>query len=107
MEMLTEAFKFGILQDCGNLMLILRSNGRTMDEFIDWLEEKKKAINKDSIAHRDCPNCGSPVRLYRVNSKKCNQVGGDYTVQWWCRSCHWDEFSNKSIREELEPYMVK
>lgn len=118
-----EAFRFGTLQECRSVILKLEGNGISHDEFFKWLGEEGKRIEplrefppQPEIPHpprrqlrRRCPECGAWMRVFSVNDKPGNMVGGAWRSQWLCtnRKCYWDEYSIKSVREEAESYIVE
>lgn len=118
-----EAFRFGTLQECRSVIRALEKNGISYDEFSNWLDEEAERT-KDARTpppmpkipypprrqlRRRCPECGAWMRVFTVNDKPGNMVGGGWRSQWLCtnRKCYWDEYSTKSAREEAEPYIVE
>lgn len=108
----------GMLQDMIVVLREIEKSGGSVADFIALaeqhylerrmlaLEEMKRlaAMSADyrMVAPR-CPECGSRMGLYRVNSVAGNQVGGPWKSMWQCADlmgCGYEEFSERDYEEE-------
>ncbi len=83
MKKLTEAWAFATLQELRTLYLHLKQHGRTMREFVSYVD---KAEQVTAVVKR-CPQCNRVMDLYNVNSTPRDQVGGNWKSQWFCSHC--------------------
>ncbi len=104
-----EAFKYNTLQDVYVLIHHLFQFDIGIDEFVGYIDE----VKRDRVGHQDalesggvpitnCPKCGKAAYIYMVNSKKCDQIGGDYKTQIKCIDqylCGYDGFSPATVYE--------
>lgn len=116
-DKLLEAFPFGLLQDCKNVMQILARNGFSQEDFFEWLKDKSKRIlpvprsaermrPARAVLHRLCPGCEERfLRLQRVNDRPERMVGDLWKCQWYCSVCGWEEYSERELNEEAKPYI--
>ena len=94
---LFNAFNLRELQTVLTIKHVLDSKNFSLDSIQEYLklsitfrEAPKQALKPLLNA---CPNCEHTVfKVYEVNTKKCNQVGGDYTQQLICAKCEHEEF---------------
>ena len=108
-----DAFDFGKIQECVNIKLKLDEYGVSWEDFLSWIEDKKKLLHAGSpkeFLKRPCPECGkSWLLLGKVNHAPAymleGRIEGDYNCQWYCPSCAWEEFSVKQIKDEAAPYL--
>jgi len=113
LDQIVETWSFGFIQDCMNLLKTLEINGFTFEDLRQDFSEIKNRLVLDAkipkkglknrkemivLPLKHCSECGEPIRLFWVNNKKSNMVGGDYQSQWYCRNC------GESIFNELSPY---
>ena len=110
MEQLTAAHTGKVLQECKNLYLHLKDEGRTMDEFVEYLENidfhrrQEEDKYRRTLSKMDkCPKCGAYMYLYAVNDTPRTQVGGDWKSQWICPNpkCGHDELSMIDPKEKM------
>ncbi len=110
-----EAWGFGILQDCKNLREKLDGEGISWEEFLSWIEKKKKQFSDEGegsrapIIIRKCPDCGIGLTLSSVNAHPTLMVEGDYNSLWHCTDpdCGFEEYRKETFEEELQKYMVE
>jgi hypothetical protein len=114
-EKIVEAFTFGTLQDCKNLKEKLDDSGVSWEEFLSWVEEKKKQFsgegeggNRAPIIIRKCPDCSRALTLSSVNAHPTLMVDGDYNSLWNCidPDCGYEEYRKETFEEELQKYVV-
>jgi hypothetical protein len=111
-EKIVEAFTFGTLQDCKNLKEKLDDSGVSWEEFLLWIEEKKKKFGEEKsrppIVMRKCPDCSRPLTLSRVNEDPSLIVDGDYYSLWHCIDADWgfEEYNKETFEEQLQKYTV-
>ena len=114
-EKILEPFSLslGKKQDLGTLLIHLRDNEVTMDEVIDYIEGLKKDMRagqekrekeqtKWNSLTLKCPECNTIMQLTSVNTHPGNQVGEDLKSQWFCPKCFYDEYSEKTISEQIK-----
>jgi predicted nucleic-acid-binding Zn-ribbon protein len=114
-DKILEAFSFGRIQDCRNIKAKLDEYNISWDEFIDWADNRAKLIESiprpkvpnppRMVLKRKCPECGSWLKLGEVNHSPCAMVDGGYHSQWLCPKCEWEEFTNKELEKEAEPFL--
>lgn len=112
-EKVVQAWTFGTLQDCKNLREKLDAEGISWEEFLSWVEEKKRQLEEGSnvvaeIIIRACPDCSRALTLSRVNEDPSLMVDGDYNSLWHCidPDCGWEEYKKETFEEELQKYKV-
>ena len=100
-EKIVEAFQFGVLQECKNLILKLDEHKVPWGEFLLWLEDKKmfKRLGNNPMI-RPCPDCEKPLRLSPVNTEPWNMVGEGLKSQWFC-VCGYSKYSDQTVMEEV------
>lgn len=54
------------------------------------------------VTYLKCPECGSLRQLLPINDSPSTQTGDDSKSMWLCRNCHYEQFSDKTVNEELE-----
>ena len=94
----TQAWSFGQHQDFVNLIITLKNGGISIDEFVEFVEQKKSkaaAINRSvnsmtpeqqqqiQALARKCPNCDNVLSLFPVEQE--NESGWESV--WRCSSC--------------------
>ena len=101
-----EAFSFGRIQECGNIVRKLNEHGIPWEEFIDWVDTKTQSMTTQcqQQTSRVCPECGGWLSISDVNATKCSQVDGDWKSMWYCDNCAWNELSEVSSMEEKQKY---
>lgn len=113
-EKVFEAFTFGKLQECKNIKSVMDQHGISWEEFIDWLQvaTQTRSYRNPNLPPtpkrfliRRCPICGSYTDIHEVNHMACCQIGGKWKSQWFCSSCGWDEYSEKTITEEAKGFI--
>ena len=116
-DKILEAFSFGVLQDCKNVKQLLDEHGIEWEEFLEWLEDKKKRVVSvprsaermrpaRAVLHRLCPGCKENfLRLSQVNHRPEAMIGGKWKSQWRCFFCEWEELSEGKVNEEAKPYI--
>lgn len=120
---LLQAFRFGVLQDCKNIMLKLKRENISLDEFVEWIEEESKVVeetrqvsneydapveNPRKLLRRRCPDCGNYLVIKPVNHSSSTAIedAPELKSVWICKRCKFDEFSDKPIHEEIEPHLI-
>jgi hypothetical protein len=107
------AFNFALLQDLNTLLMHLKVGKIKKREFRQYMSrsisERGANLKPEQIAVVEritgaprCPKCNANLLMYDVNSKPCNQVGGEYKTQIMCSgmmACNFERFSKKSIQE--------
>lgn len=115
-DKILEAFEFGKIQECRNIILKLREHGISTEEFFDWIDDMAKRVEpiampkipnvQHSVLARHCPECAKAyLILNEVNNHPALMVGGDYKCQWLCPLCGWEEYSETRIEAEAFPYV--
>lgn len=94
-------------QEFLNQIAWLEENNIRIEFVRDLLEEhKKKAMaemqenQKLSDRALKCPECGTPLQLLPVNDSPATQTGDDSKSVWLCRKCFYEEFSDKTVKEQ-------
>ena len=114
MEQLTAAHNGKVLQEMKNLYIHLKDEGRTMDEFVEYIENvdfhrrQEEKRNMRVLSKMDkCPECGAYMYLYPVNDTPRTQVDGDWKSQWVCPNpeCGYDELSLIDPQEKMKQIM--
>ena len=100
MKQILAAFTTAQLQTFRNILLVLRSNEKTIQDALDYVELITRPGCEKAIT-KLCPECSSPMKLFQVNISKATQVGGGYKSQWQCLMCEHDIFSRLTAREEI------
>jgi len=121
MEQLTAAPTGKVLQECKNLIINFKQNGRDMgtggEEFLSYMKdinlrrqkyevEQAKLISEYIKRAKKCPKCGNAMKCYPVNTKPGNQVGGNWKSQWRCIPCDFNDFSLNDYKVELKNHGV-
>ena len=105
---------FGSLQDFSNLIITMKEYGITVDEFVEFVEDKKRRIiaaqeeqNRINEIHNKmwtekapkCPDCGKPLTLGKIGE---NPKG--YKSQFFCEGDVSDEcvYTGELKYEETE-----
>ena len=114
MEQLTAAHNGKVLQEMKNLYIHLKDEGRTMDEFIEYMKNvdfhrrQEEKRNMKVLSKMDkCPECGAYMYLYPVNDTPRTQVDGDWKSQWICPNpgCEHSEWSLIDPQEKMKQIM--
>ena len=121
MKRLLAAFSFENLQSTITLFDWLKSNGKTLEDLRQYIKNFKYNAPQESVSkgvldptgryvkkvtklkigcgskklgnYSMCSKCGhKTAKIYEVNTKPCNQIGGDYTKQVVCKNCNYEEF---------------
>lgn len=76
--------------------------GISWEDFSRWIEMVKQTrlpeeLMVDIPEQRACPSCGQTMKQTRVNTMKCNQVGGDWKSIWNCSRCGYDKLDKEGI----------
>ena len=113
-QQLTAAHSGKVLQEMKNLYLHLKDEGRTMDEFLEYMNnvdfhrrQQEENARKTLVKMDKCPECGAYMYLYPVNNTSRTQVGGDWKSQWICPNpnCNHEEFSLIDPEEKMKQIM--
>lgn len=100
------AFSFSDLQTFRNILLNLKMNNHTIYEALEYITRTEQGFINMGKSGAKCMECGHRMFLHPVNTKDCNQVGGDYTHQWWCGFCDTSFFiTNKHALETPQNLM--
>ncbi len=119
MDKILEAFEFGKIQECVNIKLKLDEHDISWEEFLEWVEKRAKEpmpvrdprevpYPPNAVLKRLCPGCEKHyLDLSEVNNDNPGMmVGGTSKCQWFCLWCAWEEYSDKDVKEEAEPYIT-
>ena len=101
MRQILAVFTKAQLQTFRNILFVLHSNEKTIEEALEYIAEITK-VNCEGGAIKLCPKCKQPMRLFQVNFSEATQIGGDFQTQWQCMACKHDIFSKNTIDEELK-----
>jgi len=109
------AFGFGMLQDIATAVKIMKREGVSSEEFVEYVEEQKRRHVKDSAkmkARREaeirklpkCPECKTPMVL--------RPAGEDPSEgsHWTCPKCRFGRYDARplsQIQEELRKGVYK
>ena len=70
------------------------------------LKENKWVCSKCGYEKKNrqivCPECNTIMLLGQVNNHPANQVGEDLKSQWFCPKCFYDEYSTKTVQEQIK-----
>lgn len=115
MKNLLEAWDLKTLQELRTLYVHLKRHNRTMEEFVDFVEERRKqsleAKAKASAFSKrlrqyglHCPKCSAPMTPFPVNTGPRDQIGGNYKTQWICprAECRHEVFREDSLEEFIQ-----
>ena len=90
MDKLFEAYSFSVLQGAADILVALKEEGITNEEFINFVQRKHVAYGQFSLMPK-CPECSTSLQLIR---------GEDETnSQWLCPKCRYSQYNSKSISE--------
>jgi len=117
MKQLTAGKTGKVLQECRNLIINLRQNGRGMDEFLKYMEgldlharqrEQEQQQSKAEYARKapKCPKCQGVMYCYPVNTGPEDQIEGDWKSYWLCGNpeCGHDIDSLNDVTTEMKKY---
>ena len=96
-----------------NQSAFLRFAGLTEKDVVEALAERNKqqeeAIKQEQLANQlvednfpKCPTCETAMQILSLNDSPATQTNDDSKSMWLCRKCHYEQFSNKSVEEELQ-----
>jgi hypothetical protein len=96
-------------QEFLNQFSFLTEHGLTIDDVRETIalkrQEQEKQIKNSRAAAakalKKCPECAYPLQLLPVNDTLATQTGDGSKSVWICRHCHYEQFSTRSIKEEL------
>lgn len=98
-------FNFAQLQDISTLLKHLKSNNKTVEDFINFIEEEKTKRTKTNKLREEnalkCPECKTTMSLFPVNTNPKDQVGNDLRSQWLCPKCWYNKFSKRTTKDWL------
>ena len=121
MKRLLAAFSFESIQTTITILDWLKSNGKTLEDIRLYVNTFKHKEPRESVSngildpsgkyvkkvikpvvgcgskklggYSMCPSCGhKTAKSFEVNTKPCNQIGGDYIKQVVCKNCNYEEF---------------
>ncbi len=89
---ITKPFSVNQIQNGSVLLKRIHDYGFSIEEFLSMVQEEmereKIRIGKNAkfrkkerpakLQNNTCPKCAAKLLVQSVNSRKCNQVGGDY-----------------------------
>ena len=120
MDRLLGAFSFEQVQTTLTMLDWLQQNGRTLEDIREYVKGYKynhpkmsvgtgivdpkgkyiPSVNKPSEGcgkkvggYIMCGSCGhKTAKVFEVNTKPCNQIGGNFTQQIVCKNCEHEEY---------------
>ena len=116
MNRLLEAFTFAQIQSSLTLFDWITQNDKTMGDVREYVKNypygkppisglvdpqgraiesfrSSSGCSKKIGAYLVCSNCGhKTAKAFEVNTKPCNQIGGNYTKHIICKNCEHEEF---------------
>jgi len=92
-EQLTAVHTCKVLQECRNLIIHLRQEDRSIDEFLEYMRntnfQRRKTLAIPT-PEKVCPDCGGRMLLY---------PGDDNDSHWVCRQCRFSTYNQESFKE--------
>lgn len=98
------AFKLADLQTFRNICITIKMDGHEIIDVIKYITSIDQRRINNMRPPRLCPECNGPMLIGDVNSRPCNQVGGGHNSHWFCSFCGYEEFSDQSVKDELEKH---
>jgi hypothetical protein len=105
-SIMLDGFNLARIQEYYGLMTTLKEFEISDDEFKAWVRFVRaeghyaRGGEKGNELSYYCPNCGGMVSVLEVNSKSCNNVGGDYKSMFSCddlTGCGYSRYSSKDV----------
>jgi len=102
------AFSFGQHQDFLNYIGQLSATGWTVEDAVVYIKQKKKIISESMIKAKAvtyrCPDCQSPMQLFKVNFSPATQTNDNSKSVWLCtnKECMNAIYNKESVEEILK-----
>jgi uncharacterized protein with PIN domain len=93
-----DPFGFGKWQDFLTQLAFLEEHSLSVEDV-----KKSLLVFKDKQSNSlRCPQCEAPMQIFSVNHDSATQTNDDSKSVWLCRNCLYEQFSIKTVNEELE-----
>lgn len=112
MEKILEAWNFKTLQEFKNIILHIKSKGKTVEDVLDYVTNynvNKPDDEKPFIAKpiRVCPQCNGKLKVFSLNAKELTEHPGMMS-KWECcktcttKPCGYVEYVKETVEEIIE-----
>lgn len=111
MRQIEEIFSFGKLQGFLTLLKELETRGLSVEDLRSYVAARRKEMDEATrgtkFDGKPCPECGTNMTLMPLNTGTRDQTGDDSKSVWYCPTCHFEEFSEKTVDSIIKEEIAK